>query len=162
MGDPPRLEVCDNRLGGFSEARYDSVAFFVAFTEFSTGSRFSRSDEATSSTIFVADPPAPELRMISANEAIDLVEDRACLVDGTTVLVLPRPSGTVEPQARHDRVQRPGGLPARRGTVCIYDPLPGCAHDAEAFATTPVPRQWARTPSVPTSRQARASPRYAT
>jgi hypothetical protein len=38
--------------------RDDSVAFFVAFTEFSTGSRVSRSDEATSSTIFVADPGA--------------------------------------------------------------------------------------------------------
>ena len=37
---PPRLEVCDNPLGGFSEARDDSVAFFVAFTEFSTGWRF--------------------------------------------------------------------------------------------------------------------------
>jgi hypothetical protein len=57
-GYPPRLDACDNPLGGFSEARDDSVAFFVAFTEFSTGWRFSRSDEATSSTIFVADPGA--------------------------------------------------------------------------------------------------------
>jgi hypothetical protein len=32
---------------------------------------------------FLSPTPAPELRMISANEAIDLVEDRACLVDGT-------------------------------------------------------------------------------
>jgi hypothetical protein len=67
------------------------------------------------------------------------------------VLVLCRERRAVEPQARHHRVQRPTGLPARRAAIYISDPLPGCTHDAKGIwpprrsprlSRTPVAGSW--------------------
>jgi hypothetical protein len=76
----------------------------------------------------------------TAEEAIELVEGRACLVDGTITPCWSYP-GHQEPWSRKHGTT---GFNAQvvclldGEPVCIYDALPGCAHDAKAFATTSV------------------------
>jgi hypothetical protein len=76
----------------------------------------------------------------TAEEAIDLVEGRACLVDGTITPCWSYPGH----QELWSRKHGTTGFNAQvvclldGEPVCIYDALPGCAHDAKAFATTSV------------------------
>jgi hypothetical protein len=76
----------------------------------------------------------------SAQEAIELVNGRVCLVDGAIVPCWSYDGHNELWSRKHGTTGFNTQLISLLDSAAVYisDPLPGCTHDARAFATTPV------------------------